>query len=281
MDANILLTCINNFQDYILTNIKQLILLEHKSIYVITNLCFFEKFEKYKSYITLVSLEDLHDSYSYISSSHLDKEFRGGFSVLTSARFFYLYECMKKYNIQDVVHLENDVVLYYNCNSLLDKIDKNKVYIPFDSRERNIASIVYIPNHSVFKSVLDKYDLSQNDMFNFAKIQRLGDLIENFPIFIEDLTQNEEYQYVTKNFGLFNYIFDAAAMGQYLGGVDPRNTPGDTRGFVNETCIVKYNKYSFDWKIIDNVRRPFILVNGTFYPIFNLHIHCKNLKNFV
>ena len=50
-----------------------------------------------------------------------------------------------------------------------------------------------------------------------------------------------------ENFQEFNSIFDAAAIGQYLGGVDPRNSPGDTRGFVNETCVVNYDKYEFTW----------------------------------
>ena len=34
---NIILTCIDNFQEYILDNINQLIKLQHKNIYVITN----------------------------------------------------------------------------------------------------------------------------------------------------------------------------------------------------------------------------------------------------
>jgi hypothetical protein len=65
-----------------------------------------------------------------------------------------------------------------------------------------------------------------------------------------------------------------------LGGVDPRNAPGDTRGFVNETCIIKFDKYSFFWKT-DGIKRPFIMIDGNEYPIFNLHIHSKNLKDFM
>ena len=30
-------------------------------------------------------------------------------------------------------------------------------------------------------------------------------------------------------------------MGQYLSGVDPRNNPNNTVGFINETCVIKYN----------------------------------------
>ena len=85
-----------------------------------------------------------------------------------------------------------------------------------------------------------------------------------------------------QNYKNFEIIFDAAAMGQYLGGVDPRNIPGDTTGFINETCIIKYDKYHFKWKEEDNVRRPFLVTeDGNWVRIFNLHIHCKDLEKFI
>jgi len=285
---HIVLTCINNFQEYILTNIKQLVRLGHKSIYVITNRVFFAKFSEFLENITLVAIEDLTDSYNYNENTQLDNQFRGGFWALTSARFFYLYEFMRSRTIKNVIHLENDVLIYHNVDDVLDfKIaDKTKIYLPFDTFTRNIASIMYIPNHTIFKTVLDKYDFSKNDMENFSIIQSQTGIIENFPIFINDPNSSPEHQFVTKNFEQFNMIFDAAAMGQYLGGVDPRNIPGDTTGFVNETCIIKYNQYRFIWNAIDGIKRPFIVVKtdscmDCSYPIFNLHIHSKALENFI
>jgi len=284
---HLVLTCINNFQEYILTNIKQLIRLGHNtSIYVITNREFFEKFSEYLENIYLIAIEDLSDSYNYNSNTQLDNQFRGGFWALTSARFFYLYEFMRSRDIENVVHLENDVLIYYNIDVLDRVVDKTKIYLPFDTFTRNIASIMFIPNHSVFKTVLDKYDFAKNDMENFSIIQSQTGLIENFPIFINDPRGSPEYQFVTRGYENFHMIFDAAAMGQYLGGVDPRNIPGDTTGFVNETCIIKYDQYRFVWNEIDDIKCPFIVVedaegNNCSYPIFNLHIHSKNLENFI
>jgi hypothetical protein len=118
-------------------------------------------------------------------------------------------------------------------------------------------------------------------MHNFSTIEKKTNLIKHFPIFINaDDTDEEntpEYQIVTQGFDKFNYIFDGAAIGQYLGGVDPANISGNTIGFVNETCIIKFNKYSFVWKD----KKPFIIIRGKEYPIFNLHIHSKNLKMFI
>lgn len=280
---NIILVCINNFQEYILINIKQLLRLRHERIYVITNGHFFEKFSEYRDSITLVNSDSLEDQYEYSKHSALCKEFRGGFWMLTSMRFFYIYSCMKKYDLENVIHLENDVLVYYNCSVLMDKLDTKYLYLPFDTFSRNIASIVYIPNHMMFKEILDRYDSGKNDMENFSTIMRQTNLIKNFPIYISDASDSSstsECAFVSQNYDRFKCIFDAAAMGQYLGGVDPRNQGGNTVGFINETCVIKYNIYRFLWKDED-IRRPYLEVDGTVVPIFNLHIHCKDLNRFI
>jgi hypothetical protein len=276
---NIILTCIGNFQEYILTNIYQLLRLNHKNIYVITNKEFFDKFEKYKDSISLIELESLPDSYNYNSKSKLDRNFRNGFWMLTSYRFFIIYSLMKSIEIEKVIHLENDVLIYENIESLQEYFEE-KIYLPFDTFNRNIASIMYIPNHKIFKSVLDHYEDNLNDMENFSYIKQKTNYIENFPIF-KTKEDNEEFKFVTKNYEKFKIIFDAAAMGQYLGGVDPRNINGDSSGFINETCIIKYNSYEFIWKEKSEIKRPFLKIGEELIPIFNLHIHCKNLEKFV
>lgn len=279
--VNIILVCIANFQEYIIPNIQQLQRLGHKDIYVLTNLCFFYRFHQFENNINLINVDELNDSYEFYSKSELDKNFRGGFWTLTSLRFFYIYECMKKYNISNVIHIENDVLLYYHCNTIIDMFDSSYMYIPFDTFSRNIASIMYIPNASVFKEILDKYDFNTTDMQNFSIIQKQTGLICNLPIF-PTCNSSPEHTFVSNNFDMFNgFIFDAAAIGQYLGGVDPQNKEGDTTGFVNETCIIKYNTYSFIWEISDDIKKPFLIIDGIKIPIFNLHIHCKNLYKFM
>jgi len=279
---NIVLVCLNNFQEYILVNIQQLINLKHENIYVITNKYLENHFDNLKTKIKLLFVEDLKDdTFHYLENSiYSNDNFRGGFWKLTSYRLFVLYEFMKLYNIEDVIHLENDVPIYYNCDTLLPLLEKKYMYIPFDCWNRNIASIVYIPNHTIYYEILKHYNSSITDMENFSMIQKITNLIENFPIF-KTSELNDEFKFVTKNYNLFKFIFDGAAIGQYLGGVDPRNIQGDTRGFINETCIIKYNTYEFLWKTgKDNINRPFLICDDEEIPIFNLHIHSKRLGDF-
>lgn len=291
---NIVLVCINNFQEYILLNIQQLINLGHKKIYVLTNHALFSYFNLYSDNIILIDINLLHDSYQFMQKCNMDTNFRGGFWALTSLRFFYIYAFMVKYDIQDIIHIENDVLIYYNCDLLLNKVNKKFVYLPFDNLNRNVASIMYIPDAVVFKKVLDNYSPYETDMQNFVTIKSKTDIIQNFPIFCEENSNNIAISFVSNNFNIFKYIFDGAAIGQYFGGIDPRNNTdfystglkainsNDYNiGLVSPDCIVKYNKYVFQWKIVDGIKRPFIYINSLEIPIFNIHIHSKKLENFI
>ena len=280
---NIVLVCVGNLQDYIFTNITQLLRLGHQNIFVLTNTNLLSHFVGYKSEsrVKIINVDTLNDTFRYYEKTGLNKDFRGGFWALASMRFFYIYEFMEQYNIDDVIHLENDVVVYYNCEEITKKVGRQFVYIPFDSLNRNVASIMYIPSSSVFKRILDNYDYNLNDMENFSRIRSKANVIRNLPIFPSNNSPNAEIQFVSENFGKFGYVFDAAAIGQYLGGVDPRNCAGDTRGFVNETCVIKYDQFNFIWENVNEMKKPFVLINGMKFPVFNLHIHHKNLQDFV
>ena len=276
----IILVCIGNFQEYILDNIKNLLLFGNKEIIVITDKKFFLNFIGLN--ITLMDCSKL-DDLNFNSNSNIDKSFRNGFWHLCSQRLFYLYSFIKKYNMLNVIHIENDVMCYENLNNLENKFksaSKNKVLATFDCATRVIPGIIFIPHYQSFKPIIDNYSYNLNDMENLAKFDE--NIIRPLPIFVISKEENQELNKVTKLFDIFECIFDAAAMGQYLGGIDPRNDSNDTRGFINETCIIKYNGYKFCWikDLLSNLYKPYLIVNNKLIPIINLHIHSKDLKAF-
>lgn len=277
---SVVLVCINNFQDYILSNIDLLLRINVNSIFVITNRDFYNKFDKFNDKIKLVDIKELNINENIINKFKLDKTFRSGFWLFTSLRFIYIYELMKIYNLKNIFHIENDVLLYYDPVLLIDKLE-NYIYLPFDCYKRSIASIMYIPEQTLLKTAIDNWNYDKNDMENFYYIGKKTNVIRNFPIFNSKYCNTNEELFVSFNFSNLNYIFDAAAIGQYLGGVDSRNIKGNTIGFINETCVIKYNRYKFVWKNIDSINKPFIEINGELIPIFNLHIHSKNLDKFI
>jgi hypothetical protein len=267
----IVLISIKNFQNYIIDNIKNLKLFGNNDICVITEKKFFYLLENLD--VELVDTSSLED-FNYNSNSRLDKNFRNGFWHLCSLRFFYLYSYIKNNKLNNIIHLENDVITYINFDTL--NITNNKVYATFDCNTRVIPGILYIPNYECFKPIIENYNFNLNDMENLAKFNET--VIEPFPIFP---IINTKINKLNKNYATFNSIFDAAAMGQYLGGIDKQNQNGDTRGFVNETCIIKYNKYNFYWILNNNLFIPHLMINDTLFRINNLHIHSKELNKFM
>ena len=267
---NIVLVSTGVFQKYIKENINQLLKLEF-DIHVIIDLPCFKLMEEYKSSIKLIDASTLYTNLD--KKSKLDNKFRNGFWNNTAKRLFLVYEYMKINKLKNVIHLENDVLLYSNMNYNFD----TKIHITMDSKDRCIPGIIYIPKYDLFTKLIENYDFTKNDMINLEKFYTKNkDIVKTFPI-IDDSIENCIYN---ENFQEFNSIFDGAAIGQYLGGVDPRNITGDSKGFVNETCEIKYDKYTFKWLKKKDDYFPYIEINNKLIPINNLHIHCKSLENF-
>jgi len=83
----------------------------------------------------------------------------------------------------------------------------------------------------------------------------------------------------------FGAVFDACALGQYLGGIDPRNSDASsTIGFVNETAEFSAADLEFRWHERDGLRLPSCRwrdeAGDSWTPIVNLHIHSKALHRY-
>jgi len=277
----IILIMLNNFQDYILDNIENLLRFNNNDIVVITDIKFNNKFEHLLDKIAIINIESLIPNYTNDIGMNINTTFRNGFWKLTTYRFYALHRYMKQYDKENIIHIENDVLIYKNINDICFHT-KDKILLTLDSKTRCIPGIMVVPNYKLLENCLAIFKKNLNDMENWAYcFHSLPELIDSLPIFITDKSEHER-NIITRNFNSYNAIFDAAAIGQYLGGVDPRNQGGDTTGFVNETCIFNYSAYKFIWKKNENnFQVPFILINSIEYPIINLHIHCKNLKRFM
>lgn len=269
-DVTVVLTCLTNFQDYILVAIRNLLHHGNTNIVVLTEPAFFHHFEGLP-----IVVEDRHNFSEAIGfDSKLDTQFRGGFWHLTSLRLFVLHSYLKKTNTQRCVHIENDVMVYANANSV--RWHPDRMSVVYDAPTRVIPSVVWIPTPDTLGAALQNYDGSKNDMENLARAD-----LERLPIFPDNWTLGSppfvhDVQVMTCTYPEYDYIFDGAAIGQYLGGVDPRNQSGDTRGFVNETCLLNYSHYPVSW--VSGC--PMLHVAGRTYRIFNLHVHSKRLEDF-
>ena len=268
---NVILVSIGVFQNYIIENIKQLLNFDF-IIHVITDKVFFKSMKEFRSSIRLINSSSIKTNFD--KKTKLDKKFRNGFWNNASKRLFLVYEYIKKNNIKNVIHLENDVLLYNNMNYNFEE----KIYITMDSKNRCIPGIIYIPNYKLLSKLILFYNYGQNDMINLSSFfHKNKSIVKTFPIIDNSVNKS----IFNENFNKFNTIFDGAAIGQYLGGVHPRNKSGDTTGFINETCEIKYNNYNFRWLKKGNNYIPHIEIKNKLIPINNLHIHSKRLKDFL
>ena len=281
-DTEIILVNLKNHQSYIIDNIKNLLLFNNTNITVITNKELFPEFETVKDKIKLVDEKELDLSY-FDARNKQNASFRNGFWPLTSRRLFCVYEYIKKYSVEKCFHLENDTMVYTDLSKMIEKLD-NKLYITLDAPNRCIAGIMFIPKFYNMVPLIENYQYNKNDMLNLVRFYIKNRIFcEPFPIIKSNKNFISEMDDLSKNYSLFKGIFDAAAIGQYLGGVDPRNKRNDSRGFVNETCKVDYSKYEYKWirQEKDSIYIPHVKIEEEYIPIFNLHIHSKRLENFM
>lgn len=243
--------------------------------------------------ISISSAEDYFDDYykSYSISNH-DTLFRDGFWVRTSSRFFLISAYAKRNNLKSFFHLENDNLIFSDLYSVKTFLDgkEYQMSVVIDSENRCIPSIIWFRDSHICQR-LSEYIFRNNlvndmeNLFNFYSLNR--DIVTNLPILPDFIDKSElvsatGIRYSGKIdysnfFSDMNCIFDGAAFGQYISGIDTRDNPRDTRGFINETTIYNVSKFEFEW--IDNI--PFIVKDNQKIKIMNLHIHSKNLKKLI
>ena len=252
--------------------------------------------------VKLIAVETLppsNEHEEYRKNFRMGKMFKRGFWLYTTERFFYLGEFMKKHNLQDVIHMECDNLIYRDLNELMPIFHKHYKGIgaTFDNDNRCIAGLVYIANFQALENlnihIATAAKQCKSDMYSLGSYLNITSKarIDSLPITTLDYTRDHKLstpkgkgtkfpQRYTNHVEEFNSIFDAAAIGQYIGGIDPihRNSKP---GFINESCVFNPSKYTFIWKPDAKGRWiPYAVYKGTEYKLNNMHVHCKILRAF-
>lgn len=297
----------STFPSYLYDSVYQAILIHNRfdkyedfKIYIITNSHFVneinETITKFNltGKIFIVPCEKL-DIDNYFKE--LPKElhnFRDGFWIHTTTRFLYISAFMEKFGIEEVFHIESDVMIYENLNRTREKLHianiDSKIVAVQDAPGRAICSFVFIPTIDAAKQytryILDRLSAGRPEGTFVNDMQLMGEYTNKF------LLPDSPEHPLAKTMG----VYDACAIGQYLGGVDFRNIPEEqivspfvnpTRGFINETALFKANRAKY-MKAKMNGNLEF---NGKKYitgmynqshldEIICLHIHSKQLYLF-
>lgn len=246
-----------------------------------------------------IPFEELAMSESHKSFLN-DYPINDGLFLFSLERFFYLEEFMRQFNQNHVFHFEYDNMLYADLNELLPVFQQCylQAAVPFDNDERAIPGILYISSPESMTRLaafIAKYASKHlYDMYMLGYYKNMTDKkgIDHLPIIHKSYAQenvlispkkhrvkkSEDY---SRNIERFNSIFDAAAIGQYLGGIDPNYNKHSEPGFINESCVFNPSKLIYVWEEDSLGRKvPYAIYKEEKQRINNIHVHCKDLKKF-
>ncbi len=254
----------------------------------------------YHSHVKIIPIE------SIVTENEIDipisdelVQFRGGFWKHTITRFYILANFIQMYKLRNVFHIENDVMVFRPFETIyleyFELVSKTKILVVKDSPNRVVPSIVFFPSVKSatllvkhIKESIEKSTTFKNDMNILGSYKN----IVSFNILPETSFNRDKIP-------MSRVIFDGAAIGQYLGGTDPRNSGASldnfeecldiyrkTSGFINETSVFKPNTCNYMRKSVhitpkDNPINIFVAIkSGELFSIANIHVHSKNLKMF-
>lgn len=211
---------------------------------------------------------------------------------VTAIRLFLIYEYALKHNISKFFHFENDIMIYEDLINIEVIIKSNNLYsnqiaITRGTPNKIMTGFMFVNGLDTLNHLLAEitnYLERKLNLFSFGidHLNEMGllhvyqinnpDKLVNLPI----LPNNN----LTKDFELFQSVFDPATYGQYLDG-----TPGTPGVSILPDSLIssEFNKSNIQiiFEIIDGFKVPFIVYNGIKYRINSLHIHSKRLNLFL
>lgn len=260
----------DSFPDYIIPNLNSL--LKHGfAVHFISNQ---KNLNLINDEVIKFPIESIKPILNYCINKTGNKE-HDAFLTQTSLRFFIISEYAKICNLNNFFHIENDVfILDQQSIEKVRNVLNNSSYelcLVMDSEYRCVPSILWFKNNRISEHLWN-FVLQNNkktDMELLAEYFNSNrDIVTNFPICPKDfiLNQNIDFSNMQESIGC---IFDGAAIGQYLFGINDGYGGTLSSGFINETSVFNPSKFTY----IKKDQKLFL--NEGYVSVANIHMHCK------
>lgn len=228
-----------------------------------------------------------------------DTAFRKGYWKHVKERFFYMEECMAAHDLSGVIAMEYDVLLYTSLEPLLRTLQglPQGLRIVRDNEERGHPGFVYIPTLdeikelNVFIASTMSHNLGDMDTLAvYANIHR--NRVYYFPVitlernlsikkrFSKQGHTTDNSWFLSEDSEALQLLFDSAVVGQWVGGIDSRNTGGHkVSTYENESSLYSIREMQFGWKKdpVKQLWQP--SMDGR--VLATIHVHSKALKCFL
>lgn len=243
--------------------------------------------------VVFTSIEDFYnpDDFKKVENKVLfPHSFRQGFWLKTLERFFVLNQYMSTFGISQIFHAELDQLLF-NCNDLVEKIESSEqtgIFIPFHTVDKAVASIFYCNDIEAFDSLLD---YAKKDIYFDNEMSLIAMWAKSNPNQIVALPTLSTVINGSKVFALHGIstltpeqvggIVDAAQLGQWVGGEDPRNIPISimpTNQYHESKNLEIVSKLQLSKSQLSLQRNGDVVITTEGagpIRIYNLHLHSK------
>lgn len=195
-------------------------------------------------------------------------------------RIFYLYNAAKYLNLKSFIHFDLDVLTYESYENLKYKFIENKFNITPQSEKTLIFGYSFIDGIENFEKICKNiYEILQNYSF-YENLYNKGRKLNEMMILNIAYIENPNYFNLLKTIPneVENIIFDGSSYGQYLGGIDKKRF---SKREINVSQYAGRAMIEMGYRPKMKSNGPIIEYGGKIYKIANLHIHKKNLSNFL
>ena len=244
--------------------------------------------------IEFIPVEDFYDpsAFDQIRRISLNSPtFRDGFWLKTLERFFVLEQFMIAFSVKNILHAELDQLLFR-----VDHLSKNLIaskfsglMLPFHSPGIAVASVVFVSDFGVLTDFVN-YSVKQTSFDN--EMALLANWAKDSPSKVyaaptfSSLKHSIDYELriglpLIEDSTTQGYL-DPAQVGQWVGGIDPRNVPLRScpmNKFVDpprELLLDKSDLSEFVFKF--DADEGFLTIDrerSTPSRLYNLHLHSK------
>ncbi len=282
--------------DHIFNTIEHLKYYKNKNIFLLLNKKLLKKYKNKQlfKHVNLVDIEKfiLTKQHSdFLKNTRINKNIQDAFWLKTLERFFYIDNFCSKLKLKNIIHLENDVLIFDNLNSFKNKLSKLcDIGLTFVNHKLCVPGIIYFKNYK-YTNHLSNFIWSKNRFFfqkkNLTDMKILSKFfyeykkikIEMLPVLNEKIAKKLNIRNINnksfyKNYKKLGVIFDACALGQKIDGLDPKYHK-HKGSYINDQSIFDPSKIEIYIKNNKFIKRPYIKVDKQYIPILNIHMHSK------
>lgn len=243
-------------------------------------------------------LEQTSEHKYFLENFKGDLLFRKAYWRHVKERFFLIQELMMKEDLTNSIAMEYDVLLYINIDSMINESLKgsNNMRMVRDNDQRAHPAFLFIPTVESIRQfnnfLISIIHSPLEDMQSLAAYADDSGAMKYFPVITEkrnkSITQRTSKQghtsdnpfYLSDEFERFNMLFDSLTVGQWVGGIDSRNTGGHKIAkYENESALYNINEMSLSWKKDPKTFLWQPILDG--YLLATIHVHSKALNCFM